>query len=108
MKNRLILPAVLFLTLPGAALADAQLADDKQCTGCHALTTDGAGPSFQRISRALKSHSRAEELMVRTIRRGSASTDGPHWGKASMPDMTERPLVSEAEARKLARWILSL
>lgn len=46
--------------------------------------------------------------MVATIREGSAGTGGPHWNKAKMPDQSERPRVSDQEARELARWILTL
>jgi cytochrome c len=48
----------------------------------------------------------AEEMMVRTIRQGSSGTGGPHWNQATMPDQAERPLVSEAEAKRIATWIL--
>jgi cytochrome c len=45
-------------------------------------------------------------MMVRTIRQGSSGTGGPHWNQATMPDQAERPLVSEAEAKRIATWIL--
>ncbi|MFM7706406.1 MAG: c-type cytochrome [Rubrivivax sp.] len=98
--------SVLCVVAPRWAAASPALAEEKQCLGCHALANDGAGPSFQRIGRAWRGHSDAEKILVRTIRRGSASTDGPHWDKATMPDMKERPLVNEVEAYRLARWIL--
>ena len=108
MKANLMLVALLCVAAPHWAAASPALAEEKQCLGCHAMTTDGAGPSFQRIGRAWRGHSQAEAILVRTIRRGSASTDGPHWNKATMPDTSERPLVNEVEARRLAPWILQL
>ena len=41
------------------------------------------------------------------ISRGSEATGGPHWGKAKMPNDAERPMVSDAEARKIVKWILA-
>ncbi|WP_374436674.1 hypothetical protein [Inhella sp.] len=46
--------------------------------------------------------------MVITLRAGSAGTGGPRWNKAKMHDPSERPRVSDQEARELARWILTL
>jgi cytochrome c len=104
---RLVAAAAL-LALFGAAHADEGLARDKQCFGCHAIDKDGAGPSFQKIAARWKGRADAEAKMVATIRQGSAGTGGPHWNKATMPDQAERPLVSDAEARRLSAWIVKL
>lgn len=100
----------VLVTLLGAsvpAMASEKLAQDKQCVQCHAMNKDGAGPSFVSIATQWKGKKGAEAKLVATIRRGSRATGGPHWGKATMPDPSERPLVSEREAHELARWILS-
>jgi cytochrome c len=107
MKN----PRVLMLAaLAGAfslpVLADQKLAESKQCFGCHAVASDGAGPAFKKIAVMWRGRKDAEEMLVRTIRQGSAATGGPHWNKATMPDQAERPLVSDAEAKRLAAWVL--
>ncbi len=52
MKANLMLVALLCVAAPPWAAASPALAEEKQCLGCHAMTTDGAGPSFQRIGRA--------------------------------------------------------
>jgi cytochrome c len=83
---------------PANALASEKLAQEKQCMGCHAVKGDGAAPSFQRIAAQWKGKKNAEAQMVITIREGSSGTGGPHWGKAKMPDQSERPRVSDAEA----------
>lgn len=88
------------------AFASIELATSKQCVQCHKLKEDFAGPSFQKIAAARKKEADAVKRMTATIRQGSAGTGGPHWGKATMPDQTERPLVSEKEAKTLAQWIL--
>jgi cytochrome c len=106
MKTTSLLVAAVLLALPGAAMASEKLAQDKQCMACHALKEDGAAPSFQKIAKFWKGKRNAEVVMMATIRKGSDATGGPHWNKATMPDQAERPLVSEAEARQLAKWIL--
>lgn len=108
MKNWLMVTVVVACALPGVALADAALAQDKQCMGCHAMKQDGAGPSFEKIARNWRGRQDAESTLIKTIRMGSEGTGGPHWNKATMPDQAERPTVSVPEARKLALWILTL
>jgi cytochrome c len=87
-------------------LADQKLAESKQCFGCHAVATDGAGPAFKKIAAHWRDRKGAEAMLVRTIRQGSDAAEGPHWNKAKMPDQAERPLVSDAEAKRLAAWVL--
>ncbi|ROZ75705.1 c-type cytochrome [Ramlibacter sp. WS9] len=94
------------LVLCSAAAASTELAQAKQCMQCHKVKEAFAGPSFHEIAQARKGQRDAMTKMVVTIRRGSNATGGPHWGAATMPDMKERPEVSQAEARTLAKWIL--
>ena len=107
MFRSLAIAAALTVAAHAPAFADAKLAQDKQCMGCHDLKKDGAGPSFQKIAVLWKGRKDAEQMLVATIRKGSEGTGGPHWNKATMPDQSERPLVSDAEARRIARWILT-
>lgn len=107
MKKSLVLTLAFVLTGNGAAMANQKLAEEKQCFGCHSIKTDGAGPSFQKIAQTWKGRKGAQAALVKTIRQGSAATGGPHWNKATMPDQSERPLVSDAEAKRLTRWILT-
>jgi cytochrome c len=74
--------------------------------GCHDVKKDGAAPSFQKIAVFWKGRKDAQEKIVATIRKGSDGTGGPHWNRATMPDQAERPLVSEAEAKRIAEWIV--
>jgi len=105
-RSRVLMLAAMTAAFSSAVLADQKLAENKQCFGCHAVATDGAAPAFKKIAAYWRDRKDAEVMLVRTIRRGSAATDGPHWNKATMPDQAERPLVSEAEARRLAAWVL--
>ncbi len=107
MKTSLLLGLVIAFTATSAAMASEKLAQDKQCFGCHTANPDGAGPSFQKIAQLRKGTKDAETKLVAIIRQGSAANTGPHWNKATMPDQSERPLVSKSEARKIAKWILT-
>ena len=107
MKSILLAAACLAIGPWAPAFASARLAQDKQCMQCHAADRDTIGPSFKTIKAVYGGMQDRERKLVAVIRQGSAANLGPHWGRARMPDASERPPVSEREARQLARWILS-
>lgn len=83
-----------------------ELAQAKQCMQCHEDARDTIGPSFATIRAIYRGMDRPVPALVAVIRKGSDANLGPLRGHARMPDMSERPAVSEAEARRLASWIL--
>ncbi|MES2784604.1 MAG: c-type cytochrome [Pseudomonadota bacterium] len=87
--------------------AGAKLAQDKQCMQCHSIDKDSIGPSFQKIKAIYKKVKNAESKLIDVMRLGSDAHLGPLSGRARMPDATERPPISDREAKQLARWILS-
>lgn len=99
--------AAACLALPLQVSASEALAAEKQCMQCHKVKEDWAGPSFQRIAQKWKGRKDTVKQLTATIQRGSAATAGPHWGVARMPDGSERPRVSDAEARALIAWIMT-
>ena len=92
----------------GSAMASARLAEEKQCTQCHAVDRHVIGPSFQTIGATYRRMKNPQAKLMDVIQLGSAAHLGPMWDKARMPDDSERPPVSNKEARQLARWILSM
>jgi cytochrome c len=108
MKTVTLSIVVVSLCMSASAFADANLAAQKQCMGCHAVDKDGAGPAFKKIGMYWRGLKDAEARLVSTIRKGTEAGGAPHWGEPKMPNDSERPLVSEAEAKKLTKWILSL
>lgn len=86
----------------------AQLAAEKQCIQCHSVDKDTIGPSFEKIKAIYRSMKNPESSLIDVMRLGSAAHLGPMSGKARMPDDSERPLIDDAEATQLARWILEL
>ncbi|MDM0057217.1 c-type cytochrome [Variovorax fucosicus] len=95
---------LLFMTLSlGAAapaLADLALATSKNCMSCHAVERKVLGPSFKEVAAKYKDDKTATDKLVIKIVKGGSGV----WGPLPMP---ANPQVSEADAKKLAAWILS-
>ena len=84
--------------------ADGNLAKSKQCFTCHNVDRELNGPSFKAIAKLYKGTDKAEEKLAEKIRKGGAE----HWGPKIMPTALVRGVViSEAEAKQLAQWVLS-
>lgn len=101
--------AALFSAAAARADANLDLATEKRCTICHTL--GGApkhAPSFKAIARKYRNHDNVEAVLIETIMKGNPVTGGYHWGLMPEPSPGGRSLVSEAEARQLAQWILGM
>ena len=93
---------ILSLTLGTAApaMADLALATTKNCMGCHAVERRVLGPSYKEIATRYKGDSGASAALAIKIREGGKGV----WGPIAMPANRQ---VSEADAKKLAEWVLS-
>jgi cytochrome c len=98
--KRTLLAAALSLSLAAPAFADLALATSKNCMSCHAVERKVLGPSFKDIAAKYKDDKAATERMATKIIKGGSGV----WGPLSMP---ANPQVSEADAKKLAAWVLS-
>ncbi|AMM26116.1 c-type cytochrome [Variovorax sp. PAMC 28711] len=99
MKRALLL-AVAGLALAAPAFADLALATSKNCMSCHAVERKVLGPSFKDIAAKYKDNKGAVDLLATKIMKGGAGV----WGPVPMPANTQ---VSDADAKKLAAWVLS-
>jgi cytochrome c len=99
MKRTLLL-AVLGLAATSPALADLALATSKNCMSCHAVERKVLGPSFKEIAAKYKDNKGAADMLATKIVKGGSGV----WGAVPMPANNQ---VSEAEAKKLAAWVLS-
>lgn len=90
--------AVLF-AFSGPALANKALAEKHGCLGCHAAATQLVGPAFQAVAAKYAGDASAVAALAQSIRNGGAGK----WGEIPMPPQKQ---VAEADAKKLARWIL--
>ena len=100
MKRALIVFAST-LIVAAPAMADEALAKAKNCMACHAVDKKLVGPAYKDVA---KKHgndaSKADMLAAKIIKGGSGV-----YGAIPMP---ANPKVSEADAKKLATWVLSL
>ncbi|RZI74299.1 MAG: c-type cytochrome [Variovorax sp.] len=98
--KRTLLVAAMSLCLAAPALADLALATSKNCMSCHAVERKLLGPSFKDIAAKYKDDKAATDRLSTKIIKGGSGV----WGPLSMP---ANPQVSEADAKKLAAWVLS-
>lgn len=81
--------------------ADENAAKKRNCFACHALDRKLVGPAFREVATRYAPDREAEARLARRIREGGAGA----WGALAMPP---QPTIPDAEARELARWVLSL
>ena len=87
-------------TLMAPALADQALATAKNCMACHAVDKKLVGPSYKDVAAKYAGQKDAvDKLAVKIVKGGSGV-----WGPVPMPANTQ---VSEAEAKKLAAWVMA-
>ncbi len=102
MKTTLLLiPALMASALiAGPAVADAQLAQAKNCMACHAADKKLVGPSFKSIAEKYAGQKDATDKLAIKVIKGGAGV----WGPVPMPANAQ---VSPDEAKKLVTWILA-
>jgi cytochrome c len=99
MKRALFVLAATF-AVAGPALADQALAQAKNCMACHAVDKKLVGPSYKDVAAKYAGQKDAADKLAAKIQKGGAGV----WGPVPMP---ANPQVSEAEAKKLAAWVLT-
>ena len=95
--------AIIALTTTAAALpamADQALATAKNCMACHAVDKKLVGPAYKDVAKKYASDKNAADMLASKIMKGGAGV----WGAVPMP---ANPQVNDAEAKKLAAWVLS-
>jgi cytochrome c len=102
MKFRFIAISALTLSAGFAApaFADMALATAKNCMACHAVDKKMVGPAYKDVAAKYGSDAEAAKKLAAKIQKGSQGA----WGPVPMP---ANPQVSEAEAVKLAAWVLA-
>ena len=96
-RQALGLAALIALT--GPAFANKALAEKNGCLGCHTAATKLVGPAYQAVAAKYAGDADASAALAQSIRNGGVGK----WGEMPMPPQKQ---VSEADAKKLARWIL--
>jgi cytochrome c len=100
---KLMLPifaaALAATSLP--AFAQLDLAQKKNCMACHAIDKKLVGPAYKDVAAKYAGQKDAVDKLAQKVMKGGAGV----WGAVPMP---ANPQVSEAEAKQLVQWVLSL
>lgn len=104
MKLRFALAAALLMGASFAAVAQSaeeKLAASKACLSCHAVDKKVLGPAYTDVAAKYAGQPDAVDKLVKSVKEGSKGT----WGPVPMPANAQ---VTEAEAKTLVTWILTL
>ncbi len=96
---KLSLLATSALSMP--AWADLALATSKNCMACHATDRKLVGPAYKDVAAKYASDKTAVDKLATKIQKGGAGV----WGPVPMPANMQ---VNDAEAKKLAAWVLTI
>jgi cytochrome c len=100
MKRALfVLAAAAVMATP--AMAQLDLAKSKNCLACHAVDKKVVGPAYKDVAAKYAGQKDAVDKLAAKIIKGGSGV----WGPVPMP---ANPQVSDAEAKKLAAWVLTL
>jgi cytochrome c len=99
MKRALLALATL-AALSAPAFADQALATAKNCMACHAVDKKLVGPAYKDVAAKYAGQKDAVDKLAAKIMKGGSGV----WGPVPMPANAQ---VNEAEAKKLAAWVLT-
>ncbi len=100
MKKRVLFALLALAGVSAPVLADQALATAKNCMACHAVDKKVVGPSYKEVAAKYAGQKDAADKLAVKIQKGGSGV----WGPVPMP---ANPQVNEAEAKKLAAWVLS-
>ena len=83
------------------AWADTALLQKNNCLACHNVTQTVVGPAFKDVANRYRGQADAANRLAKKIRAGGAGV----WGAMPMP---AHPQIAEADAKKLAVYILNI
>ena len=101
MKNLGLAAALLATLAAGPALASEDLAKKHACTACHGIDKKLVGPAYKDVANKYRGDAKAEGNLAEKVKKGSVGV----WGQVPMPPNAN---VSDADARTLVKWIMSL
>ena len=99
--NRALFTLMFAAAAAAPAFAQQDLAQAKGCFACHAVDKKVVGPAYKDVAAKYATDKGAADKLAQKIMKGGAGV----WGPVPMPANTQ---VNEADAKKLAAWVLSL
>jgi len=101
MKSSLSLIFAATALVAGPAFANADLAQKKNCMACHATDKKLVGPSYKDVAAKYAGQKDAVDKLSQKVLKGGAGV----WGPVPMP---ANAAVSDAEAKQLVQWIMTI
>jgi cytochrome c len=101
LKHLARLIAVTALAGAAPAFADQALATAKNCMACHAVDKKLVGPAYKEVAAKYGADKAAVDKLAAKIMKGGSGA----WGAVPMPANAQ---VNDAEAHKLAAWVMTL
>ena len=91
----------LAATASTSVFANPELATKKNCMACHAVDKKLVGPAYKDVAEKYAGQKDAVDKLAQKILKGGSGV----WGAIPMP---ANPQVTDAEAKQLVQWVLSL
>ena len=98
--KRALFDLAMLAAAASPAMSDQALATAKNCMACHAVDKKLVGPAYKEVAAKYAGQKDAVDKLAAKIVKGGSGV----WGPVPMPANTQ---VSDAEAKKLAAWVLS-
>ena len=98
--KRILFALVAAVSVTAPAFADEALAKSKNCMACHAVDKKLVGPSYKDVAKKYAGQKDAADKLAAKIIKGGSGV----WGAIPMPANAQ---VNEADAKKLAAWVLA-
>jgi cytochrome c len=99
--KRVVIALATLVVVSAPAFADLALATSKNCMACHAVDKKLVGPAYKDVAAKYAGQKDAVDKLSAKILKGGSGV----WGPVPMPANAQ---VSDAEAKKLAAWVLTL
>jgi cytochrome c len=99
--KRAVIALASLVVVSAPAFADLALATAKNCMACHAVDKKLVGPAYKDVAAKYAGQKDAVDKLSAKILKGGSGV----WGPVPMPANAQ---VSDAEAKKLAAWVLTL
>ena len=94
-----VIMSLILVSAP--AWADTALLQKNNCLACHNVTQTVVGPAFKDVANKYRGQADAADKLARKIRLGGSGV----WGAMPMP---AHPQISDADAKKLAVYVLNI
>ncbi|HEX7440898.1 MAG TPA: c-type cytochrome [Caldimonas sp.] len=101
MKIVLSLVTAFIAVAAPSAFAQADLAQKKNCMACHAIDKKVVGPAYKDVAAKYAGQKDATDKLAQKVVKGGSGV----WGAVPMPANAQ---VTDAEAKQLVQWILTL